>query len=326
MARNVSPGAAGTKFATAVGLAELPQTAGTLEAGQISEPTARAVVRETDALHRDDRIVVDAERRRTARPDVGASRSADPPPWSSPAADAAHERAERNRAASVSPTRRATSSGSGRPRAGGTARACRQRPNGPGLRGPVMNFEGQIVHSGRTSRRQPRHRRRRASASVDRRPGRRHRHPRPRLRTTTSGSSMTSRPAPSAAFSRVAGRVEERDRTRPTSRRFDGPLNGFTEPATGTDAVNQAATAVSATSTTSMTAPTEARPPAATVKDSADEVTPSNTNPAGPSPARSRHHLAHPHRPHLHQPRTHRAHPTTNVGSRPWRNARTRRA
>jgi hypothetical protein len=51
LARNVSPGAAGSQFATALGLAELPQTAAALEAGQISEPTAPAIVRETDALH-----------------------------------------------------------------------------------------------------------------------------------------------------------------------------------------------------------------------------------------------------------------------------------
>ena len=99
MARNVSPGAAGTQFATAVGLAELPQTAANLEAGQISEPTARAVVRETDALHRDDRIVRDAEIAdaltgltpgRAARLTRHHVIALD--------ADAAHERAERNRA------------------------------------------------------------------------------------------------------------------------------------------------------------------------------------------------------------------------------------
>lgn len=99
MARNVSPGAAGMQFATALGLAELPQTAAALEAGHISEPTARAVVRETDALHRDDRVVLDAEiadvlpgltpgrAARLARHHVIAVD-----------ADAAHERAERNRA------------------------------------------------------------------------------------------------------------------------------------------------------------------------------------------------------------------------------------
>jgi hypothetical protein len=99
MARNVSPGAAGTQFGTAIGLAELPQTAAALEAGDISESTARAVVRETDALHGDDRIVLDAEladllpgltpgrAARLARHHVIALD-----------ADAAHQRAERNRA------------------------------------------------------------------------------------------------------------------------------------------------------------------------------------------------------------------------------------
>ena len=99
MARNVSPGAAGTQFATAVGLAELPQTAVTLEAGQISEPTARAVVRETDALHRDDRIVLDAEIA-DALPGLTSGRAARLTRHHVIAldADAAHERAERNRA------------------------------------------------------------------------------------------------------------------------------------------------------------------------------------------------------------------------------------
>ena len=99
MARNVSPGAAGTQFATAVGLVELPQTTDVLEAGLISEPTVRAVVRETDALNGDDRIVLDAEiadvlpgltpgrAARLARHHVIALD-----------ADAAHARAERNRA------------------------------------------------------------------------------------------------------------------------------------------------------------------------------------------------------------------------------------
>lgn len=99
MARNVSPGAAGTQFGTAVGLAELPQTAANLEAGQISEPTARAVVRETDALHRDDRIVLDAEIA-DALPGLTPGRAARLTRHHVIAldADAAHERAERNRA------------------------------------------------------------------------------------------------------------------------------------------------------------------------------------------------------------------------------------
>jgi len=99
MARNVSPGAAGTQFATAVGLAGLPQTAGILEAGQIGEPTARAVVRETDALHRDDRIVLDAEIAESL-PGLTPGRAARLARHHVIAldADAAHERAERNRA------------------------------------------------------------------------------------------------------------------------------------------------------------------------------------------------------------------------------------
>ena len=99
LARNVSPGAAGTQFGTAVGLAELPRTADALDAGQISESTVRAIVREVDALAADDRIVLDAEiadvlpgltpgrAARLARHHVIALD-----------ADAAHERAERNRA------------------------------------------------------------------------------------------------------------------------------------------------------------------------------------------------------------------------------------
>ena len=99
MARNVSPGAAGTQFATALGLAELPQTAAALAAGQVSEATARAVVRETDALHRDDRIVLDAEIA-DALPGLTPGRAARLTRHHVIAldADAAHERAERNRA------------------------------------------------------------------------------------------------------------------------------------------------------------------------------------------------------------------------------------
>ncbi len=99
MARNVSPGAAGTQFATAVGLAELPQTAAALTSGQISEATARAVVRESDALHRDDRIVLDAEIA-DQLPGLTSGRAARLARHHVIAldADAAHERAERNRA------------------------------------------------------------------------------------------------------------------------------------------------------------------------------------------------------------------------------------
>ena len=100
MARNVSPGAAGTQFGTAVGLAELPQTAAAFEAGQISEPTARAVVRETDALHRDDRIVLDGEIA-DLLPDLTPGRAARLARHHVIAldADAAHARAEQHRAA-----------------------------------------------------------------------------------------------------------------------------------------------------------------------------------------------------------------------------------
>lgn len=99
MARNVSPGAAGTQFGAAIGLAELPQTAAALEAGQISEPTARAIVRETDALARDDRIVLDGEIADTL-PGLTSGRAARLARHHVIAldADAAHDRAERNRA------------------------------------------------------------------------------------------------------------------------------------------------------------------------------------------------------------------------------------
>ena len=99
MARNVSPGAAGTQFGTALGLAELPQTAAAFEAGQISEATARAIVRETDALARDDRVFLDAEIA-DALPGLTAGRAARLARHHVIAidADAAHERAERNRA------------------------------------------------------------------------------------------------------------------------------------------------------------------------------------------------------------------------------------
>ena len=100
MARNVSPGAAGTQFGTAIGLAELPQTAAALDSGQISESTARAVVRETDALHRDDRVVLDAEIA-DALPGLTPGRAARLARHHviSLDADAAHARAERHRAA-----------------------------------------------------------------------------------------------------------------------------------------------------------------------------------------------------------------------------------
>lgn len=100
MARNVSPGAAGTQFGTALGLAELPQTAAALDAGVISEPTARAIVRETDPLARDDRVVLDAEIA-DSLPGLTSGRAARLARHHVIAidADAAHERAQRHRAA-----------------------------------------------------------------------------------------------------------------------------------------------------------------------------------------------------------------------------------
>ncbi|MDQ3156754.1 MAG: DUF222 domain-containing protein [Actinomycetota bacterium] len=50
LARNISPWAAGTQYGFAVGLARMPKTAAVLAAGGISEPSARAVVRESTGL------------------------------------------------------------------------------------------------------------------------------------------------------------------------------------------------------------------------------------------------------------------------------------
>jgi len=61
MARNVSPSAAGTQYALAMGLSQLPRVAAVFEAGQISEAAARAVVAQTSSLHRDDMVVLDGE-------------------------------------------------------------------------------------------------------------------------------------------------------------------------------------------------------------------------------------------------------------------------
>lgn len=61
MARNVSPGAAGSQFTLALGMRDLPQVAGLFVSGVISENTARAVVRESAALGADDLLVLDAE-------------------------------------------------------------------------------------------------------------------------------------------------------------------------------------------------------------------------------------------------------------------------
>lgn len=61
MARNISPSAAGTLFALAVGMTRLPKTLALLESGQISELVARAVVKESESLSVDDFDVLDGE-------------------------------------------------------------------------------------------------------------------------------------------------------------------------------------------------------------------------------------------------------------------------
>lgn len=61
MARNISPSAAGTLFALALGLSRLPRVFGLLETGQITESVARAVVTESDSLGVDDFVILDGE-------------------------------------------------------------------------------------------------------------------------------------------------------------------------------------------------------------------------------------------------------------------------
>ena len=61
MARNISPSAAGTLFGLAIGMARLPKTLALLEAGQISELVARAVVKESSSLSVDDFDILDGE-------------------------------------------------------------------------------------------------------------------------------------------------------------------------------------------------------------------------------------------------------------------------
>jgi hypothetical protein len=61
MARNVGPGAAGTQVGLALGLDRLPRVMGLFMAGQISEQAARAVVKESEPLHTDDFVILDAE-------------------------------------------------------------------------------------------------------------------------------------------------------------------------------------------------------------------------------------------------------------------------
>ncbi|KAA1373639.1 HNH endonuclease signature motif containing protein [Aeromicrobium fastidiosum] len=99
MARTIGPTAAGNQIELAMGMARMPQVFTLFRDGIISEATARAVAIETRSLHVDDGIVADAEiaakiagmttvqaRQCAARIVIGLD------------AEAAHERARRNRA------------------------------------------------------------------------------------------------------------------------------------------------------------------------------------------------------------------------------------
>jgi hypothetical protein len=61
LARNISPGAAGSQFGLAVHVANLPNVAAALKAGVISEPTVRALSRHLTGLGLDDLTVADAQ-------------------------------------------------------------------------------------------------------------------------------------------------------------------------------------------------------------------------------------------------------------------------
>ncbi|NRQ49878.1 HNH endonuclease signature motif containing protein [Aeromicrobium stalagmiti] len=99
MARMIGPTAAGTQVELALGMTRLPKVFDLFLTGAISEATARAVARETQSLHVDDDVVADGEiaakitgmttaqaRDAAARVVIGID------------AEAAHERARRNRA------------------------------------------------------------------------------------------------------------------------------------------------------------------------------------------------------------------------------------
>ena len=99
MARNTGPAAAGTLVGLALRLQELPRVKELFAAGQISEPVVRAVVNESVSLGADDLVILDGEVARrlpgltpreagrlTARAVIRID------------ADAARERAQRNRA------------------------------------------------------------------------------------------------------------------------------------------------------------------------------------------------------------------------------------
>lgn len=99
MARTIGPTAAGNQVELAMGMARLPRVFALFASGDISAATARAVAAETRSLHVDDQVVADGElasrivgmtttraRHAAARIAIGID------------AEAAHERAVRNRA------------------------------------------------------------------------------------------------------------------------------------------------------------------------------------------------------------------------------------
>jgi len=61
LARNISPGAAGSQFGVALQLARLPRVSEALKTGVISEPTVRAICKASSTLSVDDLVVFDAE-------------------------------------------------------------------------------------------------------------------------------------------------------------------------------------------------------------------------------------------------------------------------
>jgi hypothetical protein len=61
MARNIGPTAAGTQVGLALGLERLRRVKELFAAGQISEAVVRAVVKESESLHTDDFVILDAE-------------------------------------------------------------------------------------------------------------------------------------------------------------------------------------------------------------------------------------------------------------------------
>lgn len=99
MARNIGPTAAGTQVGLALGLNRLPKVLNLFRTGVISEATARAVVTETAPLHIDDMPIADGElaERIPGMTTVQAKHAAARIVISIDA-DAAHERARRNRA------------------------------------------------------------------------------------------------------------------------------------------------------------------------------------------------------------------------------------